>query len=289
MGKRIIQLDRSVNLTVWYSLTGILFFLGIFLMLVIHGQQLVNNMQEKFALSIWFSPNSNGDQKQNVLAYLDAQPYTKNLNYIPASEAIHEITQKLDQDIINYLGYNPLPDIVELTLKNEYVKPFNVHQIEKSVLNMGKIDEVIYDKFLLEDMTRIFYVVGLLSIGIMTILIFICIMFIRHSIKMSLYANRFMIKTMQLVGASGSFIRRPFLRQAINRGWWAGLVTATLLSLLLAWIRNTAPSYFNSEMLWWHLGLFVGIISLGIFISMLFTWFILNRYLRLSIQKLYNS
>lgn len=289
MGRRIIQLDRSVNLTVWYSLTGILFFLGIFMMLVIHGQRLVNNMQEKFALSIWFSPDSSEEQKQNVLAYLDAQPYTKNLTYVPASEAVNTITEKLDQDIVNYLGYNPLPDIAELTLKNDYVKPFNVRQIEQAVMNLGKIDEVIYDKFLLEDMTQVFYLVGLLSVSIMTILIFICIMFIRHSIKMSLYANRFMIKTMQLVGASGAFIRRPFLIQAVNRGWWAGLVTATLLSLLLSWVRNTTPNYFNSEMLQWHLILFVGIISLGIFISMLFTLFILNRYLRLTIQKLYNS
>lgn len=286
--QNIVKSNRSIRLAVFYSLTGIMLFLGVLILLFINGWHLSNKVKEEFSLSIWIKDKVQKEKVTSMYDEIKQMAYVETIKYIGKEQAARNMNEEFGQDFIQYLGYNPLPEVIDITIKRDHVKPFNVRQIEKSILKYPIVSEVIYDKFFLEDIFNLFSVMGGISIIAVIVLLFICLVFINSSIRMSLYSNRFKIKTMQIVGASEGFIRKPFLSQAFSQGWWAGLISSSLLAVLVSYIRNSFPNYMSTELAFQHIYVYATVIACGIVFSLVFTSRALNKYLYTSIQNLYD-
>lgn len=286
--QNIVKNNRSIRLAVLYSLTGIMLFLGVIILLFINGLHLSSNVKEEFSLSIWINEGVAQSEITNMYDEVKQMAYVESIKYISKEQAARDMNEEFGQDFIQYLGHNPLPNVIDIRIKKDHVKPFNVQQIEKSIKKYPIVSEVIYDKFFLEDIFNLFSVMGGISLIALIVLMFICLVFINSSIKMSLYSNRFKIKTMQIVGASESFIRKPFLIQAFNQGWWAGIISCSCIAALVIYIRNSFPEYMNAELAFSHIYLYLILVISGIAFSLLFTSVALNKYLYTSIQNLYD-
>lgn len=284
----IVKLNRTLSRTIFFSLLGVLVFLGFFLMILLHGWFFVDKLQNDFTINAWIKDEASKREIQQVSEGFREKPFVKNIDFVSKDEAAKYLSKEISEDFVAYLGFNPLPDALEIKLKktlkyDEEITRF-IKQIEKEPI----IDQVIFDQYNVKNFVKIFTILGVTLLIVVLVLIFICFVFINNSIKIGLYSNRLKIKTMQLVGASPWFIKKPFLVNAIIRGWWSALLASAGISISVLFIRKYAGEYFTSDLLFYQFWIFGVVIISGIGISWVITNLVLNKFLRTSIHKLYN-
>lgn len=284
----IVKLNRTLSRTIFFSLLGVLVFLGFFLMILLHGWFFVDKLQNDFTINAWIKDEASKREIQQLSEGFREKPFVKNIDFVSKDEAAKYLSKEISEDFVAYLGFNPLPDALEIKLKktlkyDEEITRF-IKQIEKEPI----IDQVIFDQYNVKNFVKIFTILGVTLLIVVLVLIFICFVFINNSIKIGLYSNRLKIKTMQLVGASPWFIKKPFLVNAIIRGWWSALLASAGISISVLFIRKYAGEYFTSDLLFYQFWIFGVVIISGIGISWVITNLVLNKFLRTSIHKLYN-
>jgi cell division transport system permease protein len=218
---------------------------------------------------------------------LDAKHYVKSTEYISKDEAAAKMKEELGEDFISFLGDNPLPPSIDVYLISSYTRPDSVSKIEKYIQQYPFVQEVLYHESLLFLINENVNKISLFLLVISSFLFLIALTIINNTIRLSIYSKRFLIRTMQLVGATRSFIRRPFLLQSAFHGFIAALVAMVLLMGLLYMIEKEffLMFTFNSTNLLILLG--AAIIILGVLINIISTYFSVNRYLGISEDKLY--
>ena len=218
---------------------------------------------------------------------LDTKPYVKQTTYISKERALKEQTEAMGTDPSEFLGYNPFSPSIEIKLNAKYAHPDSIKWIEKELMSGKKLVQVTYPQDLLDSVNRNIGKISLILLGFAALLLLISFALINNTIRLAIYAKRFLIHTMKLVGASWGFIRRPF----IIRHLWMGLLAATLADLLLVGMAYMAVSYetdllsiitLNSLMI-----VIVSVFLFGITITSLCAWISINRYLRMKVDELY--
>lgn len=278
---------RSSYLSVIISISLVLFVLGVFGILLLNAGNIARGVRENFAITLLLEDNAPEMEVRQFQKKLEFAPYVKSTEYISKEEAAEDLKKELDEEFVDFLGYNPLLNSIDIRLKAEYVNEEKLTEIEEEFSAESFIREVVYDKPLIQMMNENIERIGLILLGGSILLSLIAIGLINSSIRLSIYSRRFLIKTMQLVGATKTFIRMPFIWRSLRHGIYGSLVASALLALLLYYLSVKIPGAGELQSMIDMVILFGGIFVAGIAISLACTFFALSKYLKLTTDQLY--
>jgi len=278
---------RGSYLTLIVSVSLVLFLLGVLGLVIINARGLSNYFKESLSFSIMLNEEAKEADIRMLQKDMDAKPYVKSTEYVSKDEAAAKLKKDLGEDFVNFLGYNPLSPSIDVYLRAQYTKPDSVSKIEKYVMQYPFVKEVYYQESLLYLINENVRKISLFILVISFFLFIIALTIINNTIRLSVYSKRFLIRTMQLVGATKSFIRRPFILTSIVHGLIAGLISMILLLGLLYLVEREFFVLFTFQDT--HLLFLLGaaIILIGILINVISTFFSVNRYLGITDDKLY--
>jgi cell division transport system permease protein len=279
---------RGSYLTLVISVSLVLFLLGILGLVLINAKELSDYFRESLSFSVMLDDDAREADIRMLQKDLDAKPYVKSTVYVSKDEAASKMKEDLGEDFISFLGDNPLPPSIDVYLYAGYTSPDSVAGIEKYVLEYPFVKEVYYEESLLFLINENVRKVSLFLLVISAFLFLIAITIINNTIRLAIYSKRFLIRTMELVGATKSFIRKPFLIRSVYHGVLAALIAMTLLMGLLYLIEKEFYMMFSFESTKLLVILCVVLIILGILINLVSTYLSVNRYLVISEDKLYN-
>jgi cell division transport system permease protein len=278
---------RSSYLTLVVSVSLVLFLLGVLGLVLINAKELSDYFRESLSFSVMLNDDAKEADIRMLQKDLDGKLYVKSTEYVSKDEAAVKMKEDLGEDFINFLGDNPLPPSIDVYLYANYTSPDSVAKIEKYVLEYPFVKEVYYQESLLflinENVRKISFFLLIIS----SFLFLIALTIINNTIRLSVYSKRFIIRTMQLVGANRSFIRRPFLVQSALHGLLAALLAMGLLMGLLYLIEKEFFMMFTFESTDLLILLGVSLIATGVLINLISTFFSVNRYLSISEDQLY--
>lgn len=278
---------RGSYLTLVISVSLVLFLLGILGLVIINAKELSDYFRESLSFSVMLDDDAREADIRMLQKDLDARPYVKSTVYVSKDEAAAKMKEDLGEDFISFLGDNPLPPSIDVYLYADYTSPDSVARIEKYVTEYPFVKEVYYEESLLFLINENVRKVSLFLLVISAFLFLIAVTIINNTIRLAIYSKRFLIRTMQLVGATRSFIRKPFLRRSIYHGVLAALIAMTLLMGLLYLIEKEFYMMFSFESTKLLALLCVLLIIMGILINYVSTFLSVNRYLDISEDKLY--
>lgn len=277
----------SSYFSVVLSIGLVLFLLGALGLLVLNTKKLGDHFKEQITISVFLKDNAKPveiDQLQKSLALAE---YTKSAEYISKEDAAEQYSEDIGENFVDFLGYNPLKNSIDVHLKADFVSPEQITEIAEEIAEKTYVDEVSYDKPLIELLNDNARKIGLWILVASAIFTVIAVLLINSSIRLSIYSKRFIIKTMQMVGATKKFIRRPFIWTNIKLGMVGALVALVSLGILLYYIDKNFPElnlFADYPVL---ILLFVGVFALGVIISWASTHFATQRFLNLRTDDLY--
>ena len=278
---------RSSYFTLIVSVSLVLFLLGVLGFVLINAKELSDYLRESLSFSIMLDDEAKEPDIRMLQKDLDAKPYVKATEYVSKDAAAVKMKKELGEDFISFLGDNPLPPTIDVYLYAGYTSPDSVAKIEKYVREYPFVKEVYYQESLLFLINENVRKISLFLLVISTFLFLIALTIINNTIRISIYSKRFLIRTMQLVGASRAFIRRPFLIQSALHGLLAALIAMSLLMGMLYLIEKEFLLMFSFERTYLMILLGTSIIITGVVINVISTFFSVNRYLSISEDKLY--
>jgi cell division transport system permease protein len=278
---------RSSYLTLIVSVSLVLFLLGILGLVLINAKELSDYFRESLSFSVWLKDDTKEADIRMLQKDLDAKHYVKSTEYISKDEAAENMKEELGEDFISFLGDNPLPPSIDVYLISSYTVPDSVSKIEKYILQYPFVREVLIPESLLFLINENVNKISLFLLVISSFLFLISLTIINNTIRLSVYSKRFLIRTMQLVGATRAFIRKPFVVQSAFHGLLSALVAIVLLLALLYLIEKEFFMMFTFENMELLILLGVILILMGILINIISTWLSVNRYLSISEEKLY--
>jgi cell division transport system permease protein len=280
------------NANFLYSIIGValvLFLLGLFGLVIIQGQKIVKQFKEKVNLLVEFKPEIKQSQIDLTIKKLKSSHFTKegSITFTSKEEAADILREDFGEDFIKLGFNNPLYDVVTFNTRAEYMFSDSLAKIRTELLNVPYISDVFYQEGLVDNIAGNVKKIGYLSLIIGILFIFVAITLIHNTIKLALYSNRFLIKNMELIGASWGFISKPYLIRSVKNGFWSALIAIVLLVGLMIFIQldYSALNDFHDPIE--LMLLFAGLIILGILISSLSTFYVVNKYLKMRLDDLY--
>jgi len=279
---------RGSYLTLVISVSLVLFLLGILGLVIINAKGLSDYLRESLSFSVMLDEDAREADIRMLQKYLDAKPFVKSTEYVSKDEAAIKMKEDLGEDFISFLGDNPLPPSIDVYLYASYTNPDSVAKMEKYVMEYPFVKEVLVPESLLFLINENVRKVSLSLLIISSFLLLIAVTIINNTIRLAIYSKRFLIRTMQLVGATRSFIRKPFLIRSIYHGVIAALIAMLLLMGLLYLVEKEFLMLYSFKSTNLLIMLGVLLIVLGILINLVSTFFSVNRYLVISEDKLYN-
>ena len=272
-----------ISITIIMSV--VLFLFGFFGIFFISSNSIANSFKENFSVSIFFKEDAKNieiTQLQNELLMSD---YVKKLKYVSKDEAVLLMKEEYGQDFIKELGFNPLVNSIDFNLKSEYVEATLLDSISRLIENKNYVDEIVYDKNLINIINDNIKRISLWLMPSIIILLIITFLVINSSIRLSIYSNRQLIKTMQLVGATKAFIRKPFIKINILLSLISSIISISAIILLIYYI-DLNISFVDNISRESAIILFFVIVSLGLFISYISTFFATQNILKIKADKL---
>ena len=277
----------SSYFSVVLSIGLVLFLLGILSLLVLNTKKLADHFKEQITISVFLKDSAKQVEVDQLQKSLVMAQYTKAATYVSKEEAAEQHSTEIGENFIEFLGYNPLKNSIDVQLKADYVNTEQIEQIADDISSKTYVEEVSYDKPLIALLTENVKKISFWILIASAIFTGIAVLLINSSIRLSIYSKRFIIKTMQMVGATKKFIRRPFIWTNIKLGMLGAVIALLTLGLLLYYLDNNFPelNLFQEPLI---LGsLFLGVFLLGILISYISTFFATQRFLNLRTDDLY--
>ncbi|MFM7595732.1 MAG: cell division protein FtsX [Flavobacteriales bacterium] len=281
---------RSSYLSTIIGISLVLFLTGIVLSGSMALQSIQKQAKESIQCDIFFNADVKDSDIKQIQSQIKSWPTLNKVWFVSAERAVEEFTGDGSEDIkVLFEEENPLPPSLCFSPKYSYATKKGLISIKKKLLSAypDVIDEVSYDASSVERVNLGFKQFVILFLSIALLLIVIAVAMINNTIRMSLYSRRFTIKTMQLVGATSAFVRKPFLMQAIRNGLISAMIALVLLVTVFYALNNTLETIDLTFSLINLLILIGGLITTGVFITFVSTWFALNKYLRMKLDKLY--
>ena len=271
------------------SITLVLFLLGMFALLMMHAHKLSNHLKENIGFEVVMNSNVKEASILNLQKELDAMPAVKSTEYITKEEAIRRLSEDLGEDFLQWLGNeeNPLLPSIDVRFNADWANNDSLDIIQTQLLKNKDVKEIYYQKSLVNLINQNVKRIGIALMIASLILLIIAITLIRNTIRLSIYSKRFLVRSMQLVGATPAYIRRPFIRSGILQGFFGALLADALLALLLYGLTKRLPELTFVQDYTIIIGIFVGIIILGILLGGLSTRSALRKYLKADVDRLY--
>ena len=269
------------------STTLVLLLLGLVVFFVLGAHNLSVYVKENINFSILISDDMKESDILKLQKKLDKEPFVKATEYISKKQALREQTEAMGTDLQEFLGYNPFTASIEVKLHSDYANSDSIAKIEKKIKKNTNIQEVLYQKDLIDAVNDNIRNISLMLLGLAVILTFISFALINNTIRLTIYSKRFLIHTMKLVGASWSFIRRPFLR----RNFWIGVLSAVIADAVLwgaaYWLVSYEPELIRVITPDVMLLVSVSVLIFGVLITWLCALLSINKYLKMKAGTLY--
>ena len=285
--KNSYQRKKSTNnlISLFVINTIVLFFLSVAILTYLKSSSIENYFKENVTLSIYLKNSSRDSDIKQINKFLNLNENVKSIEFISKEDAAELFTNEIGEEFIGFLGYNPLLDLISVRLFGDKIDIYNIEKFIESLDNFEFIEEIEYDKPLVESLVNNFKRIGVLIIVTSVLFFITSFILINNSIKISIYSKRDIIKTMQLVGATKSFIRRPFIASYVKIGFYSSII-----SLILLFISLSQASFELDEIDFFSnikdiLILVSFIILFGIFTSYISSYFITQKYLKLKILR----
>ncbi len=281
--RRLISSYFSVVLSVFL----VLFLLGVLGLFIINSKQLADDFKEKIAMTVFFKNEANDSIIKAFNTELKRAPFAKSFVYVSKEKAAKEHTDIIGEDFLTFLGENPLLNSYDIHLKADYVERDSIVKIENRFRKNAMVSDIVYDKQLVNLVNDNIRKVSMWILIISGFLTVIAVLLINSSLRLSIHSNRFIIKTMQMVGATKAFIRKPFVMRSVKLGMLgAGLAIIALIALLLYVDTNFPGLGILEDKLLTGLVL-VAVFGIGVLITWVSTHFATQRFLNLRTDDLY--
>lgn len=277
----------SSYFSVVLSIALVLFLLGILGLLVLNTKKMADRSKEQITISVFLKESAKDVEVEQLQKTLAMSDYTKSATYVSKEEAAAQHSKEIGEDFVDYLGYNPLKNSVDVKLNADFVTAEKVAEIAATLEEKSYVDEVSYDRVLVSMVANSVEKIGFWILVASAVFTVIAVLLINSSIRLSIYSKRFIIKTMQMVGATKSFIRKPFLWQNIKLGMLGALIALLSIAGVIYYVNTNFQDLGLLEDPYILAILLVGVFLLGIIISFLSTYFATQRFLNLRTDELY--
>lgn len=269
------------------SISLVLFVLGIVGLILLNAKKLSDHVKENIGFSVILKDNVKEVDVVKLQKILDAEPYVKSTKYITKEDAVKEFNKEHGEDFVEFLGYIPLPASIDVKLQATYANPDSIAWIKKDIAADTKVKELWYHESLLEAVNNNVRKISFVLLGFSGLLLIIAIALINNSIRLTIFSKRFLIRSMQLVGATKAFIRRPFLWQGIIHGIYASIIAISMLVGTIYYAEKEFPELFELKDIELIGSLFGLVTILGILITYVSTFLAVRKFLRMKTDKLY--
>ncbi len=274
-------------ITALVSISLVLVLLGMLSLILINAQQLSNYVREKIGLTLVLNDDVKEVEIVRLQKVLSAGEYVKSVRYIDKETAAKEFAEELGEDFTGFLGYNPLFSSLDIKLNAVYTESDSIKMLEQEFLEYPQVSEVYYQKNLLTLINENVKKISLLLLIASTLLLFIFFGLINNTIRMLIYAQRFTINTMLMVGATKNYIRKPFLLKGLWLGTFGALIAISILIAIIYTYKSELSGLISIDDLRLLLSVVGIVLALGILISVFSTWMALNKFLRLKFDELF--
>lgn len=287
------KLGRFKFISVLFSTTLSLFIVGLFGVIVIQAKTLTSIIRENIEIQIFLNKNLSDAEKTKIGKDLESKPYIMRkdeksvVKFISQDEAAQSFLEDTGEDFTKFLEDNPLRDSYTLAIAEEYQTAEQIEEIVNEIKEMDGVFEVTYMADLVDSINQNLTKVAIVMGGFILILVFTVVMLINNTIKLALFSQRFLIRSMQLVGATRGFIRRPFLSRAFFFGILAGIIASALLFLIIEYTKANIDGFAMLQDYSLLYFLFGGLILIGALLSLFSTLQAVNKYLNMSLDELY--
>ncbi|HPG32822.1 MAG: cell division protein FtsX [Lentimicrobiaceae bacterium] len=284
LSRRRLQTSTATTII---SISLVLFMLGLLGLIVLHASKLSDYVKENIGFSVIIKEEVKESGILEFQKKLDLEHFVKSTEYITKEEAATELTKDLGEDFVGFLGYNPLLASIDIRLNAAYANNDSLKILEKKLVANPIVKEVFYHKSLVDLVNQNIRRISMVIMAFTLVLLLISFALINNTIRLTVYSKRFIIKSMQLVGATQRFIRKPFLLRSLLHGFISALIAIVLLGLVLYFSRQAMPELVDLQDIDMFLSLFGIVTALGLFITGISTLFAVRKYLRISNDNLY--
>ncbi|MFH4966814.1 permease-like cell division protein FtsX [Gaetbulibacter sp. M240] len=281
--RRLISSYFSVVL----SIALVLFLLGLLGMLVLNAKKVSDHFKEQVVVTIFLKDTAKDVEIKQLEKSLAMADYVKSIDYVSKEQAAEIMKAENGEDFMDFVGYNPLQNSIDIHLKADFVTTEQLEVLTTEAMTKNFVDEVTYDNDLVNLMNNNVKKISFWILVISGIFTLIAVLLINSSIRLSVYSKRFTIKTMQMVGATKQFIRRPFVWKSVRLGIIGAILALIGMAIVLYYVNQTFPelSLLNNPTL--MVGLFILVFSLGVIITWISTHIATQRFLNLKTDELY--
>lgn len=281
--RRVITSYFSVVLSIFL----VLFLLGTLGLFVINSKRLSDNFKEEIAMTVFFKNEANDSVMKAFTEEMKTAKFAKSYEYVSKEQAAAEHKEVIGEDFMQFLGVNPLQNSFDIHLKADFVTNPEIAKIENRLRKNPMVADIVYDKQLVTLVNDNVKNISMWILIITGVFAFVSVLLINSSLRLSIYANRFIIKTMQMVGATKSFIRKPFIKTSVILGFIGAVLAILALIGLLVYIQFNFPNLGIMEDQLSISVVLLGVLVMGIVITWISTYFATQRFLNLRTDDLY--
>ena len=269
------------------GITLVLYMLGLLGLIIMHAQKLSDYVKENIGFTVFLNDDVKEADIFQLQKSLDARAYVKSTEYITKDKAAKDLQKDIGEDFISFLGYNPLPSSLEVRFKANFANSDSLTVLQGELEKNKNVKEVSYQKSLVTMVNENLRKISLIILGFSALLLIIAIALINNTIRLSVYSKRFLIRTMQLIGATERFIQKPFLLRGIIQGLIGSVITIVLLVFTLYFAQKKIPELRELQDAALFIKLFIFVTILGLVISWVSTALAVKKYLRIKTDFLY--
>jgi len=256
-------------------------------LLVLNTKKVADHFKEQIAITVYFNDDAKEEAMQNLTKSLDTASYTRSVTFVSKEEAAKQTKEAIGEDFMEFLDYNPLQNSIDVYMNADFVSSEKVEDIATKLSENSAVDEVAYDKPLISLLNNNLKKISFWVLIVSALFTFIAVLLINSSIRLSVYSKRFTIKTMQMVGATKGFIRRPFIWNSVKLGMIGAIVALIGMAAVIYYLNNSFAELNLLADKKIILALFGGVFLTGIIITWLSTFFATTRFLNLKTDELY--
>ncbi len=278
---------KTSYLSTIVGVTLVLYMLGLLGLIVLHAKKLSDYVKENIGFTVFLNDDVKDVDVIQLQKSLDARQYVKSTEYITKEKAAATYIKESGEDFVTFLGYNPLPSSLEVRFGADFANSDSLKILETELLKNKSVKEVSYQKSLVSAVNENLRKISLIILGFSCLLLIIAIALINNTIRLSVYSKRFLIRTMQLIGATENFIRRPFILKGFVQGIIGAMVAIILLVFTLYFAQKEVPELRELQDAALFIKLFVFVTLMGVIISWASTYLAVRKYLRIKTDYLY--
>ncbi|MCQ2203918.1 MAG: permease-like cell division protein FtsX [Bacteroidales bacterium] len=278
---------RSSYFTTTISISLVLFLLGMIGLLLLNANRLSNYVKENLGLMVMIENDAKEAEVKRIEKTLSASPMVKSVTYLDKESAAEQLKAELGEDFVDFVGYNPLLSSIDVKLYADFATEEGMKQIETLVIEYPEVKEVHYQKDMVNLIHENVNIISMVLLAFSGLMLIVAITLINNTVRLMVYSKRFLIRTMQLVGATNGFIRRPFVGQSVAQGLIGGFIANLLLAGVIYLSTRELSGVIGFDNIMVVVVLFAIVFIIGIIITLISTLVSVNRYLSIRTADLY--